>query len=133
MKRVEKIIRQMLNNPGAAADELPVNRLLEEFQSGAPLEYLQPLLLSPDPELATSAAWIASELGLEGKPLLGVVVRLLRHGDKRVRFWIMDCILLWTDSSNGGKLPALFLCLTILKRRIGGKQWDSSEFFQGSA
>ena len=107
MKRVETIVRQMLEDPGAAADEELVNRLLDEFHSGAPLEYLRPLLLSPDPEVARSGAWIASELGPRGKPLLDVVFTLLRHPDKRVRFWVNDCILSWTDSSNGREVAGV--------------------------
>jgi hypothetical protein len=39
----------MLDHPSAASDEVLVNRLLDEFHSGAPPEYLRPLLLSQDP------------------------------------------------------------------------------------
>ena len=63
-----------------------------------------PLLLSSDPDLASSGAWMASELGEKGKVLLDVVVNLLRHPDKRVRFWIIDCVLLWADPSRGREL-----------------------------
>lgn len=104
MKRVERIIEQMISNPESVDDGQLANRLLEQFHGGASLEYLRPLLLSPDPRLASSAAWIASELGQKGKPLLNVVVNLLRHPDKRVRFWIIDCVLLWTTASDGQEL-----------------------------
>lgn len=104
MKRVERIIEQIISNPESVDDGQLANRLLEQFHGGASLEYLWPLLLSPDPRLVSSAAWIASELGEKGKPLLNVVVDLLGHPDKRVRFWIIDCILLWANASDGREL-----------------------------
>lgn len=95
------MIEQIVRNP---RDGQLVNRLLSEFHRGAPLEYLCPLLLSPDPELANTGAWIASELGVNGKPLLDTVAPLLGHPDRRVRFWILDCILLWASPANQGEL-----------------------------
>jgi hypothetical protein len=104
MKTIEQLIQRMINEPDAVADGQLANRLLDQFHRGAPLDYLRPLLSSPDPTLASSAAWIASELGEMGKPLLDAVLNLLEHPDKRVRFWIIDCLLLWAEPSNGFEL-----------------------------
>jgi len=79
MKDIEEIIGELTSNPETADDGLLVNELLEQFHDGAPLEYLRPLLLSPDPQLASSGAWIASELGVQGKCLLDVMANLLGH------------------------------------------------------
>lgn len=103
-KKVERIIGEIESNPERANDGRLPNRLLDEFHSGAPLEYLEPLLLSKDPRIADVGAWIASELGKKGKPLLDVVVDLLDHPHDGVRFWIIDCILLWADQSRGRAL-----------------------------
>ena len=70
MKQVKRIIERFVKNPD---DGQLANLLLEQFHSGAPLELLLPLLLSPDEEIASSAAWIASELGPHGESLLDVV------------------------------------------------------------
>lgn len=130
MNKVEKIINQILDNPGAAAHDLLVNRLLEQFQSGAPLEYLRPLLLSDDPQIASSAAWIASELGSEGQPLLDVVVDLLDHPDKRVRFWVTDCILLWADSASGKAVARVIALLDDPEKAV---RWKAMGFVRRAA
>ncbi len=106
MKGIREIIDQLTSHPETADDGLLANELLEQFQDGSPVEYLRPLLLSSDSRLSSSAAWIASELGVMGKPLLDVVVSLLNHPDKRVRFWSLDCILLWADTGNGQELAS---------------------------
>jgi hypothetical protein len=97
MKQVETIIEQLIGNPD---DGQLANRLLGKFHQGAPLELLLPLLLSPDADLASSAAWIASELGQGGKSLLDIMAKLSEHPDRRVRFWVIDCILLWAGPAN---------------------------------
>ena len=97
MNEVKRIIERFVKNPD---DGQLANLLLEQFHSGVPLELLLPLLLSPDEEIASSAAWIASELGPHGESLLNVVANLSGHPDRRVRFWVIDCILLWARPAN---------------------------------
>ena len=119
----------MLDDSGAAADEVLVNRLLDEFHSGASLEYLHPLLLNPDPQIASSGAWIASELGSQGKPLLAVVFTLLRHPDKRVRFWVIDCIQSWADSSNAQEIAGV---VSLLDDPEAAIRWKAMLFLSRS-
>lgn len=107
MNEVERIIQQINRTPETLKDGRLANCLLTQFHRGAPLEYLRPLLLSRDPEVASSGAWIASELGEKGKPLLTVVTKLLEHPDKRVRFWSIDCLLLWAGPSNQSELAKI--------------------------
>lgn len=120
----------MLDDPGSASDKVLVNRLLNEFHSGAPLEYPRPLLLSSDPQIAASGAWMASELGLQGKPLLAIVFDLLRHADKRVRFWVIDCILLWTDSSSDREVAGVILLLDDPEEAV---RWKAMGFLTSAA
>jgi hypothetical protein len=103
VNKIEKTIEKVIKTPNILDDEL-ANRLLEEFHRGAPVAYLRRLLLSDDPEIASSGAWIASELGEKGNSLLDTVVVLLEHPDKRVRFWIIDCLLLWAGASHQREL-----------------------------
>lgn len=104
MRQIERIIEQIISSPETIDEKHLANRLLEQFYRGASLEYLQPLLCSTDPHIASAGAWIASELGATGKPLLDVVATLLGHEDRRVRFWLIDCVLLWAEPSNGREL-----------------------------
>ena len=101
--KIETIIEKVINNP-AILDDNKANRLLEEFHRGAPVAHLRRLLLSNDPDIASSGAWIASELGEKGNSLLDTVVVLLEHPDKRVRFWIIDCLLLWAGPNHRNEL-----------------------------
>jgi hypothetical protein len=100
MKTIEQLIEQALAVAGTPADGVAANLLLREFHKGAPLEKLSPLLLSPEPRVAQLGAWIAQELGEMGKPLLAVVSQLLGHPDRDVRFWLIDCVLLWAGPSE---------------------------------
>jgi len=104
MKEIEGLIEELLTDPEANDDGLLGNRILKRFHRGAPLEYLRPLLLSPDERLANLGAWIASELGGQGRPLLSLVGGLLRHPAKKVRFWMLDCVLLWAGPSEAREI-----------------------------
>lgn len=104
MKEIEKLIEQVSAHPENADDELLAHNLLKQFHRGAPLEYLRAMLLSPDERLASLGAWIASELGEQGRPLLGIVGGLLSHASKKVRFWVFDCVLLWAGSSEPSEI-----------------------------
>jgi hypothetical protein len=101
MKKVVMLIEELMASPETADDESQALSLLSQFHRGAPLDYLRPLLLSPDPRLVSLGAWIASELGEQGKPLLHLVGGLLTHPAKGVRFDIIDCVLLWAGPSGG--------------------------------
>jgi hypothetical protein len=125
MKDVEEIIKELTSNPETADDGLLINELLQQFQDGVPLEYLRPLLLSSNPQLANSGAWIASELGVQGKPLLDVVASLLGHPDKRVRFWSIDCVLLWAGTFNGRELATTVRLLGDPEKAV---RWKAMSF-----
>lgn len=104
MDKVERIIERIMRDPGALDDGKLANHLLEQFHRGAPVDYLRPLLLSADPRLVRSGAWIASELGEKGNALLDIVGNLLEHADERARFWVIDCVLLWAGPSHEREL-----------------------------
>lgn len=125
MKDINELIEELTRNPETADDGLLLNELLEQFQDKAPLECLRPLLLSSDPQLASAGAWIASELGVPGKPLLDVVASLLVHPDKRVRFWSIDCVLLWADPLNCRELATAVRLLDDSEKAV---RWKAMGF-----
>jgi HEAT repeat protein len=93
--RAENLVRRLTAQPHSSQAGVMMNDLLAEFQLGFPLENLRSMLRSENQDVANVGAWIASELGTWGKPLLSDVLPLLRHPSKNVRFSIIDCILLW--------------------------------------
>ncbi len=74
-------------------DESLVHQLLAEFNRSYPVTELQKLFLSKDVSIVKNAAWIASELGEKGKPILSATADLLSHSSKYVRFFAIDSIL----------------------------------------
>lgn len=102
--RAENLLRQLTEQPRSSQAGVMMNDLLSEFHGGYPLDNLRLLLHSENADVASVGAWIASELGSMGKPLLPDVLPLVRHPSKDVRFSIIDCILLW--GTNGTELSA---------------------------
>lgn len=76
------------------------NRLLREYQRGYPLENLLPLLHSNDERSVYTGMFVASELGMKGKPLLNDVFPHLKDPDKWIKGMTLDCILMWAEPSN---------------------------------
>jgi len=76
------------------------NRLLREYQRGYPLENLLPLLHSNDERSVYTGMFVASELGMKGKPLLNDVFPHLKDPDKWIKGMTLDCILTWAEPSN---------------------------------
>jgi hypothetical protein len=103
MELAERLIEETERSPRGLRAEQIANDLLGEFFRGFPVERLRPLLQSQDADTVATGAWIASELGEKSKPILGDVLRLLKHSSKKVRFWALDC-LLWASSDQEADL-----------------------------
>ncbi len=56
------------------------------ISSGLPLETLSPLLSSDNSVVRRVAVWIASELGEQGRPLIGNAIALITDEDRYIRF-----------------------------------------------
>jgi hypothetical protein len=111
-------MEQIVSSPNFPKDGALASELLTEFQRGYSLEKLRPLLSSNNEELVSLGVWIASELGEKGSPLLKDVSPLLKHPTKRVRFFAIDCILLWAGESNGPELAAAVQLLDDPERAV---------------
>jgi len=122
--RAESLANQLLSSATTAdAGEL-MNGLLSEFHRGYQLENLRPFLHSDNLDVLRAGAWIASELGQSGSPLLGDVVPLLGHPDRRVRVYALDCLLLWANSSQGQVIASTLAFLDDSDDRIRRKEMD---------
>jgi len=124
-ERAEGLVECLTTNPNSPSAAILMNQLLTEFHRGYPLENLRPLLLSRSEEVVTIAAWIASELGRKGKPLLRDVLTLLRHQAKKIRFSTIDCILAWAGPSDGIALASV---ITLTDDPEPGVRWKVMDF-----
>ena len=103
-QRAEELTERLAADPSYSRSGKVANDLLTEFHFGYPLDNLRPLLHNDNTELVKIGTWIASELGEEGNALLNDVSPLLQHEDSKVRFFVINCILLWADPSKGPEL-----------------------------
>jgi hypothetical protein len=124
-QRAEELTERLLADPRSSLAGVWMNDLLTEFHRGYPPGNLRPLLLNDDTEVAKAGAWIASELGEKGKVLLDDVSSLLQHPDSRVRFSVIDCILLWADPSKGPELTSVVNLIEDPESRV---RWRVMEF-----
>lgn len=75
-----------------------LNDLLEEFRADEyPLDDILILLRHEDAALNRSGAWIASELAAKACALYPCLKGFMSNQDPRVRFHLLDCILLCDD------------------------------------
>jgi hypothetical protein len=123
-QRAEELTERLVADPRSSLAGAWMNDLLAEFHRGYPLESLRPLLLNDNTEVAKAGAWIASELGEMGKPLLNDVSPLLQHPDSKVRFSAIDCILLWADPSKGPELASVVNLIEDPESRVRWKVMD---------
>lgn len=102
----------------ASPDDVAI--LLDYFRSGQDLEQLREALASPNAETVEKAAWILSELGQAGRPLLAECQSLLTHQRKLVRFYALDSILANAPASAGDTVAKAILLLKDPERAV---QW----------
>ena len=125
MDQAKRLIEQLVSNPDSAESDGLAYELLTEYQRGSPIESLRILLSSPDDRLVGEGTWIASELPEEGKPLLRDVRSLLVHRSKKVRFWAIDCVLLWAGPSDGYELASATALMDDAERAV---RWQAMGF-----
>lgn len=124
-KRAHDLLERLTQNPVSPKAGAIMSDALDEFHRGYPLEHLRPLLCSTNDDLVVAGAWIASELGVKGKPLLGDVLPLLGHRSRGARFWTIDCVLLWAGPSDG---RALASAVRLVDDVDQGVRWNAMDF-----
>lgn len=123
----QALLRDIIADPDPNSSNVGdlTNRLLREFHRGYPLENLRPLLHSDNERLVNTGIWIASELGEKGHSLLNDVSALLKHPIKRVRYFALDCILLWAKGSNKSELAS---AVALLDDNESAVRWKAMDF-----
>lgn len=96
------LIARITNNPADAT----AHALLSEFQSGYPVDQLRRLLQHHDERVVRLGAWLASELGARGTPLVHDLPKLLEHRSRYVRFYVIDSILSAATTDHGEAISA---------------------------
>ena len=119
------LIAQLVANPDSLQVDSLVQELLAQYHQGSPVESLRTLLTSKADRLVGEAVWIASELGEGGRPLLRDIASLLRHHSKKVRFWSIDCVLLWAGRSSGDVVAST---VTLLDDPEKAVRWKAMGF-----
>ena len=85
---------ELMNSVLTSGDEETIvestAQLLNEFYSGFAVGNLRGLLLSPNDRIAEAGAFIASELGIEAKPVLSDAVTLCATRQRQcdLTFWM---------------------------------------------
>jgi hypothetical protein len=118
----DAIIQRILNGSSSADyDDLKL-QLLEEFLHGRPTTDLLPLLRSKNDSAVQVGIWIASELGVSGRPLVTGILPLLSHTDPTVRFFALDCVLAW---ASGAEAPALSSAVVLIEDPHSAVRWKA--------
>lgn len=78
--------------------------------------------MSVDPLSLSGEA--ASELGVKGKPLLDAVVPLLKHPERKVRFSVIDCVLVWAEADDESELASVLELMLDAEPSIRWKVMD---------
>jgi len=123
--RAEKFTERILANPNSSQLGVIANDLLREYHRGYPVENLRSLLANRDECIVITGAWIASELGAKGTPLLADISRLIGHPQKKVRFSVIDCLLVWAGPSNQAELASV---IGLLSDPEAGVRWKVMDF-----
>jgi hypothetical protein len=90
----DALVTLIATHRGDFVDGVLWNELLAEFHRGYPIDHLRELLLSSNSHLVSAAAFIASELPGQARPLLSDLVIVLNHHDVLIRGNVMEAIIL---------------------------------------
>lgn len=124
-ERAEDFLWRVVDEKDAVCDGVLLNNLLREFHRGFPLENLRLLLASSSQSIVTAGAWIASELGAKGRPLLPDIVPLLTNPARKVRFFAIDCVLVWAGPEDK---EALATAAALVDDSDAGVRWKAMDF-----
>lgn len=113
---------------GGAASEDEIFGLLTCFHNHFDVSNLRELLQSTNPKVTKAGAWVLSELGRLGRPLLDECDRLLSHESKFVRFYALDSILANASSTEGQLVSKACLALIDSEKAV---QWKCLILLQG--
>jgi hypothetical protein len=94
------LLERVLN--GESDDGRLLNDLVTAFYAGYPIAELRRLLSARDEKIVSSGAWIASELGSRGRPLMVDVLALLGYPTAKVRYYAVDFFMNTVEAGDAG-------------------------------
>ena len=87
----------------SADEEGDLGRLITLMSRQQEVDLLRTLLLSPDDLVVANGAYILSEIGEAGMPLLPIAQSLLTHPRQDVRYWAMNSVMCCADHAAAVK------------------------------
>jgi len=99
--------------------------LLDEFQNGYSLDRLSDLLKAAEPQAVRAGMWIASELGVGARPLIGQIAGLLHSPVAAVRFLALECLLACAEPSDAS---AVTQALSLVEDSESSVRWQMLMF-----
>ena len=103
IKNGERLVRELLADPQKFSDGGRAYQLLEAFFAGLPIETLRPLLASNNQLVQRAGAFVASELGSQGRDLVDDVIPLLQSPDRHVQHYAMEVLAVCCEGHHAGK------------------------------
>lgn len=125
--RADELFDRVMQGGGQEGD---ANGLLSEFARGYPLDRLRELLRSEDPAVVSAGAFIASELGSRAGQLIDEFGTLLGHPERRVRFDILDSVLVCAGESQG---PLIARAASLVTDPDSAVRWKAYGFLARAA
>lgn len=118
----KQLLDEVIRNPD---DGALANRLLTRLFEGLSLNVVVTLLISRESTVAERGAWLASELGDKCAPIYDRIAKYLRHASERVRFWLIDCVLVCAGERAAGDLATV---VTLLEDESHAVRWKAMQF-----
>ena len=123
--RADELLKKVVLDP---EDGALANDLLDLFHGGFPIINLRPLLSSANDGVARTGTWLASELGERCRPVLEDICGLLRHSDRRVRYFAIDCLM----SAPPTNIEPVVEVIGLLRDRDAAVRLKAMEFVAGA-
>jgi hypothetical protein len=106
------LIDELLADPAKFIEQGKPEELFQAYSRGwYPLHTLHPLLASENHLVRHEAAWIASELGRWGCPLLHHVIPLIDSGDRYLKYQALNVAILCSVGNNVKEFVHVARCL----------------------
>lgn len=106
-------------------DGVRLNNLLDYIRNNRAIDDLKLLIDSNDESLVRASAWLASELGSECCSIFDKLADLIDSEDAKVRFNIIDCVLLCASKNHS---IALKKTLMLLQDEVASVRWKVLDF-----
>ncbi len=106
-----ELLQRLKEAPSAFLESNNAMELLDEYFDGLSLETLRPFLQDPDLSVRRTAVFLASELGVRARPLIGSLVPLAVDRDAHIRCYALDVLVTCAVGSDASRY--LYVALSL--------------------